>query len=406
MYALKRILMAKKELSRRAFLKKAGLAGVGIALGAYSIYRLFNRVPGEVSEPAERAEPSESSEETADKPWKWSKEGYHYKSLGENVKCQVCPNECILREGQRSVCRNKTNYNYVLYTLAYGNPCAVHVDPIEKKPLYHFLPSTTAFSIATAGCNLRCLNCQNWEISQRSPEETYNGELFPDQVVETAIRNECQSIAYTYSEPTAWYEYMYDTAELAASQKIKNVWVTNGYMNETPLRDLCQWLDAANVDLKSFSEEIYNTLNSGMLEPVLTTLKILKEEKVWVEITNLVVPTWTDDMDMIADMCQWLYQNMGPDYPLHFSRFRPDYKLLSLPPTPVEVLQEAHAIAKDAGLHYVYIGNVLDVKEQNTYCPHCEKVIIERKGFYVGEMHVKDGVCEYCGNEIKGVWNL
>ena len=365
------------------------------------MYRLFNSISRpRVSELPASIEPS-----TADTLWKWSKEGYHYKTLGENVKCQICPNECTLREGQRSVCRNKVNYKGVLYTLAYGNPCAVHIDPIEKKPLFHFLPSTTAFSIATAGCNLRCLNCQNWEISQKSPEETYNSELFPDQVVEAARTSGCQSIAYTYSEPTAWYEYMYDTAELAASQNINNVWITNGYMNEEPLRDLCQYMDAANVDLKSFDDTIYNTLNSGMLEPVLTTLTLLKQEKIWIEITNLVVPTWTDDMDMIADMCQWLYNNLGPDYPLHFSRFRPDYKLAQLPPTPVEVLQKAHTLAKDAGLHYVYIGNVPGAKEESTFCPHCEKVVIERKGFYIGEMHIEGGVCKYCGNEIKGVWH-
>jgi len=389
----------KESLSRRAFIKRVVLAGAGIAVGAYGLSRLFRGTSE--SEPL-----SESVSEPGSGPWRWSHEAYHYIKLGENVKCQVCPNGCILREGQRSVCRNKTNYKGTLYTLAYGNPCAVHIDPIEKKPLFHFLPSTAAFSIATAGCNLRCLNCQNWEISQRGPEKRDGeyGELFPEQVVEQAAQTECQSIAYTYSEPTAWYEYMYDTSQLAAQQGIKNVWITNGYMNETPMRDLCQWLDAANVDLKSFSEDIYNTLNSGMLEPILNTLKVLDEEGVWFEVTNLVVPTWTDDVDMIADMCAWLYENIGPDYPLHFSRFHPAHKLLNLPPTPVETLDEARRIALDAGLHYVYIGNVPGSEGQNTYCPHCEELAIGRKGFFVTEIHAKDGVCEYCGNEIKGVW--
>lgn len=387
----------KESLSRRAFLKRAVIAGAGIALGAYAVSQMFKGT----ATPRSQLEVAPGGA-----PWKWSKEGYHYLTLGENVKCQVCPNECILREGQRSVCRNRTNYRGTLYTLAYGNPCAVHIDPIEKKPLFHFLPSTAAFSIATAGCNLRCLNCQNWEISQKSPEETSNGELFPDQVVVQAEESGCHSIAYTYSEPTAWYEYMYDTSELAASRGIKNVWITNGYMNEPPLRDLSQYLDAANVDLKNFREEIYNKLNAGTLEPVLNTLITLKEEGVWFEVTNLVVPTWTDDMDMIADMCEWLYTHVGPDYPLHFSRFHPDYKLMNLPPTPYETLKEAREVAIDAGLHYVYIGNVPGAEEQNTWCPHCEKLIIERKGFFVTEMHVQDGVCEFCGGEIKGVWNL
>ena len=338
------------SLSRRVFLKKIVLAGLGIAAGAYALSRLFREnpvVPGGLGQ-------SSQSESELSAPWKWSREGYHYLKLGENVRCQVCPNECILREGQRSVCRNKTNYGGVLHTLAYGNPCAVHIDPIEKKPLFHFLPGTSAFSIATAGCNFRCLNCQNWEISQRGPEER-DGELFPEQVIEQAAQTGCHSIAYTYSEPTAWYEYMYDTSVLAAQRGIRNVWVTNGYMNETPLKDLSQYLDAANVDLKSFSEEIYNTLNSGTLEPVLNTLKTLRDERVWFEVTNLVVPTWTDDMDMIAEMCAWLYQNIGADYPLHFSRFNPAYKLLNLPQTPYETLKEARQIALDSGLNYVYI---------------------------------------------------
>ena len=266
--------MAEKTFSRRAFLKKLVLAGTGIAVGVYGVSQLFKE--------RKHCEAEESG------PWKWSREGYHYVDLGEYVTCHVCPNTCVLREGQRSVCRNKTNYRGTLYTLAYGNPCAVHTDPIEKKPLFHFLPSSSAFSLGTAGCTFRCLNCINWEISQRGPQAG-DGELFPEQVVEQATQSDCPSIAYTYSEPTAWYEYMYDTSRLAHSQGIKNVWVTNGSMNETPLRDLCQYLDAANVDLKSFSEDVYNTLNRGRLEPVLNTLKILKEEGVWIEVTNLVI---------------------------------------------------------------------------------------------------------------------
>jgi pyruvate formate lyase activating enzyme len=249
------------------------------------------------------------------------------------------------------------------------------------------------------------LNCQNWEISQRGPQAG-DGNLFPEDVVVKAAQLDCPSVAYTYSEPTAWYEYMYDTSKVAAHNSIKNIWVTNGYMNEKPLRDLCQYLDAANVDLKSFSEEIYSTLNRGKLEPVLATLKTLKDEGVWVEVTTLVIPTWTDDMEMITEMCQWLYENLGPDYPLHFSRFYPAHKLLNLPPTPYETLEEARRIALDSGLHHVYIMNVPGSEGQNTYCPHCEKVIIERKGFLVIKMHLEEGACGFCGNKIEGVWNL
>ncbi|RLJ09855.1 MAG: AmmeMemoRadiSam system radical SAM enzyme, partial [Candidatus Aenigmatarchaeota archaeon] len=207
--------------------------------------------------------------------WKWSKEGYHYLKLGENIQCQLCPNGCILSPGDRGFCRVRVNHEGKLYTLVYGNPCAVHIDPIEKKPLFHFLPGSGAFSIATAGCNFRCLNCQNWEISQSMPEETRNIELFPQQVISEAIKYNCSSIAYTYSEPTVFYEYMYDTSKIAREKGLKNLWITNGYINEKPLRDFCKYLDAANVDLKSFREEIYNKLNAGRLQPVLNTLKIL-----------------------------------------------------------------------------------------------------------------------------------
>lgn len=382
-------------MSRRDFVKTAALVGAGVVLGAYTLSHLLKK---------ETPESSVSEITGSASPWKWSREGYHYITLGENVQCQVCPNECILREGVRSVCRNKINYKGKLYTLAYGNPCAVHIDPVEKKPLFHFLPSTSAFSIATAGCNFRCLNCQNWEISQKSPEETQNTELFPEQVVEQAEKSGCSSIAYTYSEPTAWYEYMYDTSRIARTKGIKNLWITNGSMNEIPLRDLCQYLDAANVDVKSFREDIYNELNAGKLQPVLDTLNVLKEEGVWFEVTNLVVPTWTDDIEMAREMCVWLYDTVGPDYPLHISRFSPAYKLLNLPPTPVETLREIQKVAREAGLHYVYIGNVPGEGE-DTYCPHCEKLIVGRKGFFVTEMHVEGGACEYCGQEIKGVWN-
>lgn len=381
-------------------MRSAAVIGAGIALGAYGLSRLFRS-----SAPQPELAPTPASTFTSPvaAPWEWSKEGYHYISLGENVQCQVCPNKCILREGVRSVCRNKINYKGKLYTLAYGNPCAIHVDPVEKKPLFHFLPSTTAFSMATAGCNFRCMNCQNWEISQKSPEETENITLYPQEVVQHAEESGCKSIAYTYSEPTAWYEYMYDTSQVARSQGMKNLWITNGYMNEPPLRDLCQYLDAANVDVKSFREDIYNTLNAGTLEPVLHTLKVLKEEGVWFEVTNLVIPTWTDDLDMIREMCVWLYTNVGPEYPLHFSRFYPAYRLLSLPQTPYDTLKEARKIAMDEGLYYVYIGNVPG-EEENTYCPSCGKLLIERKGFSVVTMLVEEGVCTYCGQPIKGVW--
>jgi len=337
-------------------------------------------------------------------PGPWSREALFYTSTPEGLKCLKCPHGCVLEEGASGICRNRVNYRGKLYSIAYGNPCAVHVDPIEKKPLFHFLPSTRAFSIAAAGCNLRCLNCQNWEISQRSPRETENADLMPDRVVAACAASGCASIAYTYSEPNTFYEYAYDTAAIARKRGIRNVWKSSGYINEQPLRRLCRVIDAANIDLKGFDDDVYLKLNSARLAPVLRTLEVFREEGVWLEITNLVVPTWTDDLDVIRKMCDWLAGHSLQDAPLHFSRFTPLYKLSQLAPTPVATLEKAHAIARQAGLHYVYIGNVPGHDAENTYCPHCNALVVERKGFSVLTMAVKNGRCPKCGEKIPGVW--
>lgn len=389
---VKKLSILRKRITRREFIKKGVLGLAGVGLGLYTLNKFISK-PKDVFK---NAAPSEL--------WKWSKEAYNYKKLGKNVQCLNCPHQCILEPGDRGFCRNKVNIDGTFYTLAYGNPCAVHVDPIEKKPLYHFLPTTGSFSVAVAGCNFRCYNCQNYSISQVKPEDTQNFDLMPEKVVEAAMHNNCRSIAYTYSEPSAFYEYMYDTSKLAKQNNIKNLWITNGYLNEKPLRDLCRVLDAANVDLKSFKEEIYNELNSGNLQPVLNTLKTLKEENVWFEVTNLVVPSWTDDIDMIRDMCRWLVKNIGKNYPLHFSRFHPMHKLTHLPSTPVKFLEQARKIALDEGLAYVYIGNVAGHDASNTYCPGCEKLIIQRAGYSTDTSNLQSGNCRFCGEKIAGVW--
>jgi pyruvate formate lyase activating enzyme len=390
---LKKETIFNRRISRREFIR-VSLAGVA-ALGLFG----FTKKNGL------RAESSVFRNKAPRTLWKWSREGYHYIKVGRNVQCRVCPNECTLRPGDRSICRNKVHYDGKLYTLAYGNPCAVHIDPIEKKPLFHFLPATPIFSIATAGCNFRCLNCQNWSISQSQPEETKNYDLPPDRVVEAAVGSGCVSIAYTYSEPTAFYEYMYDTAKIAHERGLRNVWVTNGYINEEPLRDLCRFLDAANIDLKSFKEEIYSRLNAGRLRPVLNTLEICREEGVWFEVTNLVVPGWTDDLGMIERMCGWLVDHGFSDYPLHFSRFFPMHKLTHLPPTPVETLMEARRAAMEAGMKYVYIGNVPETGAQNTFCPRCGEMVVGRQGYIITQYNIVDGgLCKFCGESISGVW--
>lgn len=354
--------------------------------------------------PSEKNEKRITRNDAPDKLWKWSKEVYFKVERGKNVQCLTCPNQCFLEPNARSKCQSHVNKDGKLYTLVYGNPCAVHIDPIEKKPLYHFIPSSRSFSIATTGCSFRCLNCQNWEISQVKPEDVKFVEMFPDAVVENARKNGCRSIAYTYSEATTFYEYMLDTSRLARGAGIKNVWVSNGYINKPPLLKLCKTLDGANIDIKNFSEDIYSRLNAGRLKPVLRTVTILKEKGVWFEITALIVPTYTDNIEMIKRMCEWILENLGPDYPLHFSRFFPRYKLTHLPPTSIPFLEKARETAMKMGIHYVYVGNIPQADSNHTYCPSCKKKIIERLGYLIAENRVVDGRCAFCRQTIAGVW--
>ena len=341
---------------------------------------------------------------TSEKLWKWSKEGLYWSPTPRGTKCLICPNECIIKEGETGLCHNRINFQDKLYSMAYGNPCAMNIDPIEKKPLNHFLPGSKAFSIGTAGCNLACMNCQNWTISQVSPKETRNYDLMPDKLIEETIDAKCQSIAYTYSEPISFYEYTLDSAKLARQAGVKNVLVTAGFINDEPLRNWCKYIDAARVDLKSFSNEIYLKLSAGALQPVLNTLKTFAEQGVWLEIINLVVPSWTDNLDMIKRMCNWLVENGLSNAPLHFDRFHPDYKLTQLSATPIGVLTQAREIALAAGIKYVYIGNVPGLDAQNTFCPKCHEVVIERKGFTIIQNNMVKGACKKCGEKIPGVW--
>lgn len=345
--------------------------------------------------------------EAMDQPGrKWTREAMFYIETPKGMHCQICPNECDIKEGESGDCRNRVNKNGKLWSTAYGNPCAIHVDPIEKKPLNHFLPGTTAFSIATAGCNLACLNCQNWTISQKSPDETRNYDLPPEKVVENCIKNKCATIAYTYSEPITFYEYTYDTSIIAHKAGIRNIMISAGYINREPLLKLCKVIDAVNIDLKSFSNDIYLRLNGGTLQPVLDTLLTIKGEGVWLEITNLIVPSWTDDLEMIKKMCGWLVKNGFSGTPLHFSRFTPMYKLTQLPPTPVNILLSARDIAKKEGMKYVYIGNVPGPGYQNTICSECNTLLIERRGYSIIQNNVINGKCKSCGNPLPGVWSL
>ncbi len=324
--------------------------------------------------------------------------------MAKKVKCILCPKECELREGERGDCKVRINLDGKLQTLVYGNPCAVHNDPIEKKPLYHFLPGTSIFSIATAGCNLHCKCCQNWEISQFEPEETNNYDLLPQMVVDFARKYRSKSIAYTYSEPVIFYEYTLDTSKIARQYGLKNVLVTAGYINEKPLREILQFIDASNVDLKGFDETFYKDHTTGDLKTILRCLEIHMEMNVWLEITNLVIPTLNDNEKMIKDMCRWIVRNLGKDVPIHFTRFHPDYKLINLPPTPVKTLEMARDIAFSEGVHFAFAGNVPGHPGNNTFCYSCGELLIERYGFSISELKLKDSSCPECGAFIKGVW--
>ena len=377
-----------KRISKREFLKYGFLGSCACALGVGKVHAITKNF-------------SEDSEDLG----KWSKVSKYYINTPRGVKCLICPNECTLKEDEVGDCKSRINYKNKIYSIAYGNPCSMHVDPIEKKPLYHFLPESKAFSIAVAGCNLACLNCQNWQISQVSPNQTRNYDLMPSEVYKQAKYYNCQSIAYTYSEPIAFYEYFLDSSKIAHEHGMKNVMVSAGYINEKPLREVAKFVDAANIDLKSFDDDIYARLNAGKLQPVLDSLKILKDEGVWLEITNLIIPEWTDDLDMVRRMCDWLYKNNFEDCPLHFSRFTPLYKLTHLPSTSVSVLNKAKTIAQNVGLKYVYIGNVPGSDAQNTICPKCKKIVVERKGYRILQNNIVNGKCNKCNTVIAGVWN-
>jgi pyruvate formate lyase activating enzyme len=301
----------------------------------------------------------------------------------------------------------RINLDGVLRSVVYGYPCSIHIDPIEKKPLFHFLPGTGILSIATVGCNLHCTNCQNWEMSQANPEDEGLPPAYvcpPEKLVELTRRNNCLSVAYTYTDPIVYYEYTYDSAKLARQAGIRNVLVTAGYINTEPWNKLLQYVDAANIDLKSMSDDFYRRICSATLKPVQNALVLAKASGVLVEVTNLVIPTLNDGPEQIRDLARWVKANLGAETPLHFSGFYPRYKMQKLPPTSLKTLETARRIAISEGLDYVYIGNVASAEGQNTYCPGCKKLLIERTGFRVLQNRIKEGGCPDCQREIHGVW--
>ena len=321
------------------------------------------------------------------------------------IRCTLCPHGCEVGPTERGLCGVRENIKGQYYSLVYANPCAVQIDPIEKKPFYHVLPASRALSLATTGCNFDCKFCQNWEISQARPDDTYNYRLSPDEVISSSLQYKSEVIASTYVEPVIFIEYMLEIGRLAKPQPLLKVMHSNGFINAKPLEDLCDVLDAACIDLKGFTEDFYQTMTGGSLAPVLNTLKILKSRQVHTEIVNLMVPGKNDDMQQVRDMCQWIYKELGPDIPLHFSRFYPRYKLKSIPPTPVATLENAREVANDEGLRFAYVGNVPEHPGGHTYCPNCNKMLVRRIGYRVKVLDFNDGKCQNCGRVIAGIWN-
>ncbi len=326
-----------------------------------------------------------------------------WKKQKDSVKCFLCPRNCLIIEGQRGFCGVRENKNGKLYSLVYGKATGIQIDPIEKKPLYHFLPGTSVFSVGTVGCNLVCQNCQNWATSQAKPEEMHAYNLSPEEIVKKAKEQHCSAIAYTYNEPTVFAEYVLETARLARKAGMKNILFTNGFTGKEATLDFCKFIDGVNVDLKSLDNEFYKKYSGAWLEPVLESIKTYHKKKIWVELTNLIIPTLNDDMNKIKEMLIWIKENLSSDVPLHFPAFYPSYNLKDLPPTSAATLMEARKLAQDMGMNYAYIGNIVTTDEDNTYCPKCGELVIERMNFTALQNKLKKGKCD-CGEEIPGVW--
>ncbi len=321
------------------------------------------------------------------------------------VQCELCPKSCRVEPGQSGECRIRVNVDGKLLAVTYGHPCSVHVDPIEKKPLFHVLPGTPILSLATVGCNLHCKNCQNWEISQENPENVSARPVHPAAVPILAYDYGCRSVAYTYTDPVVFYEYARDSSERAKEANLRNVLVTAGYINQDPLEELCRFVDAANIDLKALSDTFYRDVCGATLAPVLNTLVVAKSRGVLVEVTNLVIPTLNDSDDDLLRLCRWIAENLGRETPLHFSRFFPHHQMKNLPPTPAAALDRAREIARGEGMQHVYIGNIQRPEASNTYCPSCGELLIERVRYRVNRNRVRSGKCPDCAADIYGIWS-
>lgn len=369
-------------MNRRCFLKKMALCFLSGSLG----FRLISF--------------SSQSQEVNS-----LRKALFFKKGGNNfIQCELCFRRCPIPEGRRGFCRARENIAGTLYSLVYGRTGGLQIDPIELEPMYHMVPGHTNICVYTASCNFRCKHCHNWSISQSLPEQIRSFNYSPKEIVEEALKHGCQSISHSINEPTVFYELMYDVVQLAKKRGLLTLCHTNGGMSKTPLMELLKFLDGVTVDLKAFSPKFYQEISQARLEPVLETLKTIKRMNRHLEIVNLIIPTLNDQMDDIKKMCRWIVENLGKDTPLHFTRFSPSYKMTHLPPTPIKTLEEAHSIARVEGIKYVYVGNVVGHPFNSTYCPKCDKKLIERTHFIVLRNQVKKGHCPFCKEKIPGLW--
>ena len=330
------------------------------------------------------------------------KEALFYQPLDKNkVQCSLCPHNCIITNHKTGFCRVRKNIDEKLYSLVYGKPVARSLDPIEKKPLFHFLPGSTTYSIATIGCNMTCKHCQNFSISQASLEQISNEEVSVKEIVKSAVQMGASSISYTYTEPTVFYEYVLDIAKYAKAQGLKNILVTNGYINREPLEDLLDYIDAANIDLKGMNEGFYKSICGASLQPVLDSINLFYSHSTWIEITTLLIPDHNDDSKELRRIAEFIF-NIDQAIPWHVSSFYPHYKLLDAKPTSMASLNNAVSIGIKAGLKYVYQGNTR--RGEDTYCPDCGKLLVKRTGFHIEKNDINQGLCKYCQSKIKGVF--
>jgi pyruvate formate lyase activating enzyme len=378
-------------LDRRSFLKCALASGAALGMTSGVI--------------GSAAIPSGAASETEDNARFVVEAKFYQKLQNRKIKCKLCPRECTVGDKERGYCGVRENRSGTYYTLVHSRVAAAHVDPVEKKPLFHYLPGSVAFSLGTAGCNVNCKFCQNWDISQSRPEQVPAQYAPPQRVAELAKQYNCPTIAFTYSEPVVFSEFLMDAADAGHAAGIRSIVVSNGYMQEDALKAAYGKMDAVKIDLKSFSENYYRQVVTGQLKPVLDSLVTLRKMGKWTEIVYLVLPTLNDSDQEFRGLAQWVKANLGADVPLHFTQFHPEYLLKNLPITPVPTLERAKAIADAEGLHYVYIGNVPGHPAQNTYCPKCKKMLVERVGFTAGKMLIRKNKCPFCQEQIPGIWH-